>query len=174
MSKKAFTLIELAIVLLVIGILAGIVLRNLGGFTATARDSRRIADLRNVATYLGQYFLKYGYYPTATVWATTAPGVFTLETALRNAGILATGTILVNDPVRNKTYGYAYCTTSAGEIAGHYVIWADLEVSNVNNAPQLFRESAVGDSQKDWGWYCQPASVLCATGTNISRYCVAQ
>jgi prepilin-type N-terminal cleavage/methylation domain-containing protein len=167
MSKKAFTLIELAIVLLVIGILAGIVLRNLGGFTASARDSRRIADLRNVATYLGQYFLKYGYYPTTTNWTM-------LETALRNAGILATGTILVNDPVRNKSYGYAYCTTSAGEIAGHYVIWADLEASNVNNAPQLFRESAVGDSQKDWGWYCQPAAVLCATSTNISRYCVAQ
>jgi general secretion pathway protein G len=167
MSKKAFTLIELAVVLLVIGILAGVVLRNIGGFTAGARDSRRIADLRNVSVYLTQYYLKTGKYPTASNWSS-------LGSVLRSAGILSTGTQLVNDPLAGRTYNYTYCTTSGANetLPTHYVIWANLEASNINNAPQLFKDAATG-TPSDWGWSCA-TTVYCATTAGESNFCLAQ
>jgi len=167
--KRGFTLIELAIVILVIGILAGLMLRNMGGFTASARDTRRIGDLRNVQTYLAQYFVKMGTYPATSTWAG-------LETELRRAGVIATGTSFVNDPVRTKTYGYTYCTSSP-DGAPHYIIYAELEASNINTSPELFRDALVG-TPNNWGWNCLITNLLCATssGTNIytHRFCVGQ
>jgi general secretion pathway protein G len=64
--KKGFTLIEMAVVLLIIGILAGIVLRNIAGQTPIARDTRRVGDLRNTAAYLATYLAKFGQFPTTT------------------------------------------------------------------------------------------------------------
>jgi prepilin-type N-terminal cleavage/methylation domain-containing protein len=165
MSKKAFTLIELAVVLLVIGILAGVVLRNIGGFAAGARDSRRIGDLRNVSVYLSQYFLKNGKYPTATNWTN-------LETVLRDAGILSTGTPLVNDPLKARSYWYTYCGIGNKFEASHYVIWANLEASNINNAPQMFKDSASG-TPSDWGWSCY-TDVNCANSASPTIFCLTQ
>ena len=167
MSKKAFTLIELAVVLLVIGLLAGILLRNIGGFTATARDSRRIGDLRNVSNYLSQYLLKHGAYPTSTTWDD-------LERELQNGGILGAGTKLPRDPLAGRSYNYSPCTTTgltpAETAPTHYVIWAQLE-SSPTTAPQIFADSASG-TPTDWGWTCQGTSPTCAK--NNSNYCIAQ
>ena len=170
MSKKAFTLIELAVVLLVIGILAGVVLRNIGGFTAGARDSRRIADLRNVSTYLGQYLLKYGKYPTSTTWSD-------LEATLRDAGVLSAGSPLPRDPLAGRQYYYAYCTTSGETAPTHYVIWAYLETT-VDKSPQIFKDSASGTisaKQNDFGWQCTlPEKVDSVTCGSSSTFCLVQ
>src|SRR3989344_4158899 len=62
-KRGGFTLIEMLIVIAVIAILAGVVLTGVGGFQASARDTRRIGDLRNVQNYLELYFNKCGHYP---------------------------------------------------------------------------------------------------------------
>jgi len=174
MSKKAFTLIELAVVLLVIGILAGVVLRNIGGFTASARDSRRIGDLRNVSTYLGQYLLKTGKYPTSTTWDD-------LEATLHDAGVLSAGSPLPRDPLAGRKYYYAYCTTSGETAPTHYVIWAYLETT-VDKSPQIFKDSAFGTisaKQNDFGWQCTlpqnlPQNVNSVTCGSSSTFCLVQ
>ncbi len=131
MNKKAFTLVELAVVLLVIGILAGLLLRNLGGFTSSARDQRRIGDLRNVSAYITSYYSRQGQYPTATNWAD-------LENQLRNAGVLGPGVNLPRDPSSpNRDYEYAHCT-SAGGVITNYILRAVLEASR-DQAPQLYQ-----------------------------------
>lgn len=52
--KKGFTLIELLVVIAVIGMLASIVLVSLGPTRAKARDSKRIAEVRQMGVALEQ------------------------------------------------------------------------------------------------------------------------
>lgn len=59
-SKSGFTLVELLVVLVVIGILASLVLVTFNNVQAKSRDARRVADLNNIAEAIGSYRVKYG------------------------------------------------------------------------------------------------------------------
>ena len=63
-KRSGFTLIEMLIVIAVISILAGVVLTGVTGFQASARDTRRVADLKNTQNFLELYFNKCGIYPS--------------------------------------------------------------------------------------------------------------
>lgn len=62
-SQKGFTLIEMLVVIVIISFLLGIVLTGTLGFQASARDTRRIGDLRNAQNFLELYFNMCGHYP---------------------------------------------------------------------------------------------------------------
>ena len=51
-TQKAFTLVELLVVISLIGILATLVLANLNSARERARDAERKSDLRNIQTAL--------------------------------------------------------------------------------------------------------------------------
>jgi prepilin-type N-terminal cleavage/methylation domain-containing protein len=61
--KKGFTLIELLVVVAIIGVLSSIVLSSLSDVRARARDTRRIADFRNMKVAMELYFSTHGNYP---------------------------------------------------------------------------------------------------------------
>ena len=63
-KQKGFTLIELLVVIGIIGLLASIIVVNLTGARKRARDTKRIADVRQLQTANEDYYGKNGKYPT--------------------------------------------------------------------------------------------------------------
>jgi len=61
---KAFTLIEMLIVIVIIGILAAALVPRLQDVQARARDTKRKADLRSIDTALQVYKADNGQYPS--------------------------------------------------------------------------------------------------------------
>ncbi|GAC1413288.1 MAG: hypothetical protein NVSMB66_4800 [Candidatus Doudnabacteria bacterium] len=66
-KSKAFTLIELLIVISIIGLLASIVGVALTSARSKARDAKRKGDLRGLQTALELYFNDFGSYPVSLV-----------------------------------------------------------------------------------------------------------
>ena len=62
--QKGFTIVELLIVIVVIGILAAIAFVAYGNVTKKARDSERTADAKALASKAEEYYANNGTYPT--------------------------------------------------------------------------------------------------------------
>lgn len=62
-AHSGFTLIELLTVISIIGLLASVILVNVGDARKKARDARRLADIRQTITALNLYYDQYGDYP---------------------------------------------------------------------------------------------------------------
>jgi type IV pilus assembly protein PilA len=61
MDSKGFTLVELLVVLVVIGVLAGVALPRLSTARAQAFETALQSDLRNLQSAQEQYYAAYGY-----------------------------------------------------------------------------------------------------------------
>jgi general secretion pathway protein G len=64
-ADEGFTLIELMVVILIIGLLATIVVQNLRGATDKAKRIKAEADISSFKTALDRYYLDNGSYPTS-------------------------------------------------------------------------------------------------------------
>src|SRR3989344_6060104 len=71
-KQSGFTIVELLIVIIVIGILAALVLVTFTGVQQKARNTVRVTDVKGVASHLEVYNAQQGYYPTATNLNTAA------------------------------------------------------------------------------------------------------
>ena len=70
--KKAFTLVEMLIVVVIIGILSSALLPRLQGAQSAARDSARKSDLSQLGSAILQYYNNRGEYPEGTGGTTDA------------------------------------------------------------------------------------------------------
>jgi len=61
--RRGFTLIELMIVIVILGVLMGTILPRITGGQARARDTGRIADLNTISQALETYYDDFGEYP---------------------------------------------------------------------------------------------------------------
>jgi len=73
-KQAGFTIVELLIVIIVIGILAALVLNTFQGVQARARDTERRTDLNSIATQLEAYYADFGHYPDGSIAATCGGG----------------------------------------------------------------------------------------------------
>jgi type II secretion system protein G len=73
MSKRGFTLIELLVVIAIIGILSSVVLASLNSARQKSRDSRRVADVKQLQNALELFYDANSSYPTSTSLAVLAP-----------------------------------------------------------------------------------------------------
>ena len=105
LTKKGFTLVELLVVIAIIGLLSTIAVVSLGTARQKARDTTRIATMKQVATGLEQFYADTGGYP-AEVATTAAYAVG--GHVLCNATSRASGTDFDN----STCTGTAYTTVS--------------------------------------------------------------
>jgi prepilin-type N-terminal cleavage/methylation domain-containing protein len=63
-KSKGFTIVELLIVIVVIGILATLVIVTFTGIQQKARDSKRKTDINALNSHVEAYYASNGYYPT--------------------------------------------------------------------------------------------------------------
>jgi len=74
-KQSGFTIVELLIVIVIIGILAGLVITTFVGIQQRARNSERQTDINSVSSQLEAYFAKNSGYPAladlnASAWRT--------------------------------------------------------------------------------------------------------
>lgn len=113
-SQKGFTIVELLIVIVVIGILAALVLNTFSGVQKRARDTQRQTDINAIATQLEVYYNdEGGYPPVATIdtpnlkgideGALTPPGHDSRQIAAISGANALTA---LGGRSANSTYGY--------------------------------------------------------------------
>ena len=108
--KEGFTLVELLVVIAIIGILATLLILQLGVARQRARDVQRISHITQIQTALEFYFDSNGSYPNPTDGESLADVAQYLQ-----------GSRLPVDPTTKTDYNYVFISNV------QYYIWAELE-----------------------------------------------
>ncbi len=122
-KERGFTLVELLVVIAIIGVLATLLLLQLGGARAKGRDAKRIADVAQIRTAVEQYFDDTGgTYPCISLYDASDP-------LQRYLGVgRMTNTL---DPLDSAQYGYATPTcTGTPPKTLKFQVWAELEAGS--------------------------------------------
>ncbi len=130
---KAFTLVELLVVMAIIGILASLAVGNFRSVQARGRDAQRKSDLKQIAHSLELYYGDYGQYPSAVSTSRIGGCPSTSNTSC----VWGTGSFTDNktvyfktipaDPVPQQNYYYRIVPASNNQ---KYQIFAYLESIN--------------------------------------------
>ena len=140
LKRQAFTLIELLVVISIIGLMSTIAVVSLNSSRVKTRDTKRVADLKQVRTALELYFSDNGGYPTCGQACTTYCDCTTVGwggsfTAMEIKPNYMAG--IPTDPLSGgQTYGYFYargykprsnCTFVNTNLPTDYIIATNLE-----------------------------------------------
>ena len=152
--QKGFTLVELLVVIAIIGILATLLLLQLGVARQRARDAKRIVDVSQIRTAVELYFDDTASYPQVATYAALA--------GLPVGGTTFVPKYMTNFPVDplnagNYAYNYAYNGTTK------YQIWAELEQS----AGALKGDADINSTGA--GWLGQTKDGADANGANCTN-----
>jgi general secretion pathway protein G len=118
-KQGGFTLLELLIVIVIIGILALLIIPNITSAPKKARDTKRKTDLTTIRKGLEEYFVNNNVYPGSS--GTIGPSGALAELAAGSAPIVKT---LPTDPKGTAPYTYVYTPANSNSA---YTLTACLE-----------------------------------------------
>ncbi len=149
--KKGFTLIELMIVIVILGVLMGTILPRIAGVQSRSRDTGRMADLTSMSQALELYFDDFGEYPgtMGTVVCLAPAGTnFTFETSFKtyfkneDVPTPPTGGEVTRFNGSDCTDGYVYFPLYRNGVSkAGYGIVANMEIAQKSN----YGNGVVGD-----------------------------
>lgn len=117
LNNKGFTIVELLIVIVVIGILALLVITTYSGIQAKARNSKRQTDVQSIQTQLEAFFSQNGYYPSLADMNSSSWIDSNMKSLDKNALIdpsnPSNSQTLASSPTA-KQYAYAVTNSSGG------------------------------------------------------------
>ncbi len=122
-EQKGFTLLELLIVIVIIGILALLIIPNITSAPKKARDTQRKTDLTTVRKGLEEYFVNNNSYPAGTDY-----------TGLNDLTLTSTGPIMKVVPVDPKNTGALVYKYTPANNNTTYTLTACLENPGDNGA----------------------------------------
>lgn len=144
-KQSGFTIVELLIVIVVIGILATLVIVTFSGVQQKARDTKRETDVKALASQLEVYYANNGSYPAIAELQDSTPSTGWVAQNLKGldlAGLVApTATVAANansisGTASTTTYQYvatpAGCTTAAKDCTG-FTLTAQREASGAGD-----------------------------------------
>ena len=137
--QSGFTIVELLIVIIVIGILAALVITTYSGVEAKARDTKRQTDIGSLYSMLEAYYAQNGGYPAfvdfnSAGWRTTNMKGLDPAATCDPSNSTTSNCALVTSP---QAGAYAYqawqsdgttaCTATTGQTCPKYTLTATLE-----------------------------------------------
>ena len=138
-KQSGFTIVELLIVIIVIGILAALVITTYSGVEAKARDTKRQTDIGSLYSMLEAYYAQNGGYPAfvdfnSSTWRTTNMKGLDPAATCDPSASSTQNCALVTTPAA-KSYAYAAlqsdgttaCTATTGQTCPKYTLTATLE-----------------------------------------------
>lgn len=129
--RSGFTIVELLIVIVVIGILAAITIVAYNGIQNRAQDARRVSDLNRLSKAIEMYQADNGTYPASggclsswACWSSLIPAQY-LPTPLRDPVSYDDGAACGNpNTYKSRLYWYASTNGGKGYVLGTYMVTA--------------------------------------------------
>ncbi len=139
-NKAGFSLVELLVVIAIIGVLATLAVISLQQARKSARDAKRIADIKQIQTALELYFNDWQEYPAASsVTSTIASGSNIYMAVLPTAPSPADGSCTANQ----NSYDYAPTSTDNGSYTLSFCLGG--QVGGLDDGPKCAHPGGVSD-----------------------------
>lgn len=150
-KQPGFTIVELLVVIVVIGILAAITIVAYNGFQVRARDTQRASDAASILKALDAYKAIHGTYPAATSTSGGGSWEMSSETPGTFMEYLQStfSTSVPVDPINDANHYYRYyrynvasltaygCATDKGNLLVFYTVGFENAANKPANDPSL-------------------------------------